>query len=151
VNAKKGFSFIKKPSCHAGLLTPTRRYLPAGGHGTFFIHRDVAANLAIATGNRGIRSLFGRLRVANGGIGDVIGQLWLRFGSVCQGLFTLRLVMQGIRKMHRRLRYFLIRGGVVNQRVGDGLKRVRVRFKPYEEKVKKKLKRRFFVKKWHFE
>jgi len=50
----------------------------------------------LATVNLALRSVFGQLRVANGSIGDVIGQWWLRFGSVCQGLFTLRLVKQGI-------------------------------------------------------
>jgi len=82
VNVKKGFSFIKKPSCHAGLLTPIRRYLSAGGHGTFFIHRDVAANHGLATFNRRVCSVILPLRVANKRIGVAIGQLWLRFGGV---------------------------------------------------------------------
>jgi len=100
----------------------------------------------LAIANHRLRSLFGQLRVANGRIGHVIGHLWLHFGGLCQGLFTLRFVKHGIGKMYRRIRNFLIRIGVRIQRDGDGLKRLRIRFKPHEEKVKEMLKWRFFAK-----
>jgi len=56
--------------------------------------------------------------------------------------------------MHGRVRYFLIRVRVVNQRGAVGFERVRVRFKPYEEKVKEVLipheREVFFLQKWQF-
>jgi len=107
-----------------------------------FILRDMTVTHGIATVNRRLRSLFRQPWVANGRIGDVIGRLWLRIVGVCQDFFTLRFVMRDIRKMYRRIRYFLILTGVINQRIRDGFKRVWIRSKPYEEKVKDPPKRR---------
>jgi len=111
-----------------------------------FIHRYATHNFGIATVNRRIRSVFGQLRVANGRIGEAIGQLWLRLGGVCHDLFTLRVVKHGVWKVYRGIRYFLIRVGVVTFAVAVCLKRVWNRSKPMWNKVKEMLIWRFFAK-----
>jgi len=104
-----------------------------------FIHHYATHNFPVATGNRRLWLVLGQLRVVNRRIGDAIGQLWLRFGGMCQDFVTLRVVKHGIRKVQRRIRYFLIRVRVVNQRDWDGIKRVWNRSKPMWNKVKEKL------------
>jgi len=113
--------------------------MPQAVYYASLIHTYAVANLTVATVNLAIRSVFVPLRVVNGHVRDAIGQLWLRFGSVCKDFLTLRFVKHGVWKMYRRIRYFLNRAGVRNQRLADGLKGITVRFKPYEEKVKKML------------
>jgi len=104
-----------------------------------FSHRYATHNFRIATVNRRIRSVFVPLWVEHGRIGDAIGQLWLRFGGVCQELLTLRLAVYDIGKAYRGIRYFLIRLGVATFAVAVGLKRIWNRSKPLWNKVKEML------------
>ena len=67
-----------------------------------------------------------QLRVANRRIADVIGQLWLGFGGVCQVLFTLWLVMHSVGKMFQRVSNLFSPAGYVLLGVRDVFKRIRV-------------------------
>jgi len=57
-----------------------------------FIRLYATHNFRVATGNRRVWIVFGRLRVGNRRVADVIGQLRLRFVGVCHDSVTLRFV-----------------------------------------------------------